>query len=122
MGASGERAVAGVTSGCLGPGQTVTWQARHFGVRWRMTVQITEYESPHRFVDEQVSGPFRHWRHEHILTPAPDDPATTVMRDVIDFTAPGGPAGSLVAAVILRPYLQRLIARRNHFLACSLAD
>ncbi|MEV6377775.1 SRPBCC family protein [Micromonospora musae] len=121
MGTSGERAVAGVTTGCLGPGQTVTWQARHFGVTWRMTVQITEYESPHRFVDEQVSGPFRRWRHEHLLTPGPDDPTTTVMRDVVDFAAPGGPAGSLVAAVILRPHLQRLIERRNRFIARSLA-
>ncbi|MET8524447.1 SRPBCC family protein [Micromonospora sp. NPDC005172] len=121
MGASGERAVAGITNGRLGPGQTVTWQARHFGVRWRMTVQITEYESPHRFVDEQVSGPFRRWRHEHVLTSDPDDPATTVMRDVVDFTAPAGLAGSLIGVVILRPYLRRLIGRRNCFLAHSLA-
>ena len=30
--ATGEKAVAGVTSGLLGPEQEVTWQARHFGV------------------------------------------------------------------------------------------
>ncbi|GAB3155111.1 hypothetical protein GCM10027290_50810 [Micromonospora sonneratiae] len=121
MGTSGERAIDGVTSGCLGPGQTVTWQARHFGLPWRMTVQITEYEAPHRFVDEQVDGPFRRWRHEHMLNPDPDDPTKTVMHDVVDFAAPGGPAGALVAAVVLRPYLQRLIGRRNRFLAHSLA-
>jgi hypothetical protein len=39
------------------------------------------------------------------------------MRDVVDFTAPAGAAGSLVAAVILRRYLRRLIQRRNSFLA-----
>ena len=27
---SGERAVAGVTSGLIGPGQEVTWRGRHF--------------------------------------------------------------------------------------------
>jgi hypothetical protein len=103
MGASGERAIAGVTTGCLGPGETVTWRARHFGLAWQMTVRITEYESPYRFVDEQVSGPFRRWRHEHILAPDPDDASATVMRDVIDFAAPGGPAGSVVAVVIPAP-------------------
>lgn len=48
--------------------------------------------------------------------PHPDTP-----RPPPHFAAPGGPAGSLVAAVILRPYLQRLIGRRNRFLAHSLA-
>lgn len=38
----------------------------------------------------------------------------------IEFTAPMGPAGALVATLILRPYLQRLIARRNAYLASSL--
>ena len=44
-----ERAIAGVTHGLIGPGQTVTWQGRHFGVvlqhqtlkarkPWRMTL------------------------------------------------------------------------------------
>ncbi|PFG43570.1 hypothetical protein ATJ88_2269 [Isoptericola jiangsuensis] len=65
MGASGERAVAGVTSGVLRPGDTVTWQARHFGLPFRMTARVTAHDAPHRFVDEQVSGPFRRWWHEH---------------------------------------------------------
>lgn len=58
---SDERAIAGVTSGLIGEGDTVTWRARHFGVPFTMTSRISEYESPHRFVDEQVSGPFRSW-------------------------------------------------------------
>lgn len=73
MRGSGERAVSGVRSGQLRAGETVTWRARHFGVPWRMTVKITEYEAPHRFVDEQVTGPFARWRHEHRF--APEGPA-----------------------------------------------
>jgi hypothetical protein len=53
----GERAVAGVTSGQIGPGQRVTWQARHFGIRWRMTSRVIHFQRPALFVDEQVSGP-----------------------------------------------------------------
>ena len=34
---SGERAVAGVTSGLIGPGEQVTWEARHLGRLWHMT-------------------------------------------------------------------------------------
>lgn len=95
----------------------MTWRARHFGLAWRMTAQITEYERPRRFVDEQVSGPFHLWRHEHVFTPDPRDRTATTMRDVVDFDAPVGVAGSVVATLVLRPYLQRLIQRRNTFLA-----
>lgn len=58
MAASGERAVAGVTSGVMKLGDTVTWRARHFGIAFRMTSAITEYQRPARFVDEQQRGPF----------------------------------------------------------------
>ncbi|WP_243227431.1 hypothetical protein [Microbacterium sp. CIAB417] len=34
---SGERAIAGTTSGAIGPGETVTWRARHFGIWFTMT-------------------------------------------------------------------------------------
>ncbi|MFG3708475.1 SRPBCC family protein [Micromonospora sp. NPDC047670] len=122
MGTSAERAVGGLTTGRLKAGDAVTWQARHFGLPWRMTVRITDYRRPHGFTDEQISGPFGRWRHEHSFTPDPANSSTTLMRDVIDFTAPMGPVGGLVASLILRPYLQRLIARRNAYLAATLAE
>ena len=62
---SGERIVAGVTSGSMKLGDKVTWQARHFGIPFRMTSKITEYESPACFVDQQTRGPFALWWHAH---------------------------------------------------------
>ncbi|MEO3745771.1 SRPBCC family protein [Plantactinospora sp. B5E13] len=121
MTGSRERAVAGVTTGRLGARDVVTWRARHCGVPWRMTVQVTEYQRPYRFVDEQLRGPFTRWWHEHTFTPDPSDPARTIMRDAIDFTAPVGVVGVLVARLGLSGYLSQLIARRNAFLATSLA-
>ncbi|GAA2186044.1 SRPBCC family protein [Micromonospora lupini] len=120
MGTSAERAVGGVTTGRMGAGDTVTWEARHFGLPWRMTVRISEYRRPDGFTDEQTRGPFRHWRHEHRFTAHPAEPSATVMHDVIDFTAPMGLVGKLVASLVLRPYLRRLIARRNAYLARTL--
>ncbi|MFG1654423.1 SRPBCC family protein [Micromonospora sp. NPDC049275] len=120
MGTSAERAVGGVTTGRLGVGDVVTWEARHFGLPWRMTVRITDYRRPDGFTDEQIHGPFRHWRHEHRFTPDPANPSTTVMRDVIDFAAPMGLVGRLVAGLVLRPYLRGLITRRNAYLALTL--
>ena len=59
MARSGERATAGVTSGAMKLGDTVTWRARHFGITFRMTSAITEYQRPIRFVDQQRHGPFQ---------------------------------------------------------------
>lgn len=104
--ASDERAIGGVTSGLIGAGEDVTWEARHFGVRWRMTSRIVEFDPPHRFVDEMVRGPFRTFRHEHRFESAGGG---TRMTDVITFTTP-------VAGLTERPvglYLRRLMRIRN---------
>lgn len=115
MAGSGERAVGGVRSGALALGDTVTFAARHFGLPWRMTSRISAYDRPDRFVDEQVEGPFRSWRHEHTFS-WDDARGVTVSRDVIHFTAPLGMLGRLVTKAVLERYLTRLIAERNAYL------
>ncbi|MEV4833870.1 SRPBCC family protein [Nonomuraea sp. NPDC049486] len=118
MAGSGERAVGGVTSGRMGPGDQVTWRARHFGVAWRMTSVISAYDAPVFFVDEQVAGPFRRWRHEHRF--ADDGGGGTVMRDVVEFAAPLGVLGRVAEAVVLGRYMEALIVRRNAHLKALL--
>ncbi|MEZ0072021.1 SRPBCC family protein [Planotetraspora sp. GP83] len=111
MAGSSEEAVGGVTAGGLRLGESVTWQARHFGILWRMTCAISAYERPGYFVDEQVSGPFKYWHHAHHFPS--DGHGGTVMRDVIDFAAPLGPFGTIAEVAALRRYLPRLIRIRN---------
>jgi ligand-binding SRPBCC domain-containing protein len=111
-----ERIVGGVRSGRLKLGDTVTFAARHFGVPWRMTSRIVEYERPAGFVDEQVRGPFRSWRHEHTFT-WDESRQVTVARDDIRFASPLGPLGRLVDKVVLRRYMRRIVLERNAYLA-----
>ena len=118
MGTSGESAVAGVTSGELALGDTVTWRARHFGVWFRMTSAITSYDRPSQFVDEQVAGPFAWWRHEHRFEPTAD--GGTRMTDVVEFRSPGGPVGTLVDRTFLSHYMAKLIHQRNTWLRQAL--
>lgn len=115
MGRSRERAVAGVTKGEMGDGDTVTWNARHFGLPWRMTSRISEYRPPGRFVDEQVSGPFRLWRHEHRFEPVGGG-VETLMIDVAEFEAPLGPLGRIAERSVLRRYMTGLLRGRNRWL------
>jgi len=118
MARSRERAVGAVTSGTLTLDDEVTWRAWHFGVPWTMTSRITEYDPPHRFVDDQVRGPFRAFRHEHLFTESDDG---TVMTDRVAFTAPFGVLGRVTERVVLRRYLAHLIGARNRYLAAATA-
>ena len=54
-----EIAVAGVTTGLIDLGEQVTWEAVHFGIRQRLTVQITAFSRPAHFRDSQVRGAFK---------------------------------------------------------------
>jgi ligand-binding SRPBCC domain-containing protein len=114
MAGSGERAVAGVTSGSLRLGDTVTWQARHLGRSWRMTSVISACDPPHGFVDEQLEGPFARWHHAHRF--ADDGAGGTVMTDLVEFTAPLGPLGRIAELAVLDRYMPRLIRLRNDHL------
>ncbi len=109
MVASGEKAVGGVTSGLIGPGEEVSWKARHFGIQWRMTSRITAYERPHRFVDEMVRGPFSSFRHEHRFQA---EGGGTLMTDTVDVRMGLGPIGP-VADALAGAYLRRLLTIRN---------
>lgn len=111
MAGNAERAIDGVTSGRLMLGDTVTWQARHFGLRWRMTSRITAFDPPGHFIDEQVAGPFKRWHHAHRFEP--DGHGGTLMRDVVEFAAPLGALGTIAEIVVLNRYLPRLISSRN---------
>ena len=93
---TGERAVAGRTSGLIGPGETVTWRARH---------------RPRYFQDRQVRGAFAWFEHEHFFTPAPG--GGTVLRDVFRFAAPLGILGRIAEALVLRRYMTRFLQARN---------
>ena len=107
---SGERAVGGVASGFLGAGDAVTWEARHLGRRWRLTVRITAYDRPRFFRDEQVRGPFRRMVHDHLFEPA--DGGGTRMRDVFEFAS----RFPLVDRLVLAPHLRRFLRRRNELI------
>ena len=110
---TGERAVQGVTSGMMNLGDEVTWEARHFGVRQRLTSRITAMERPRMFVDEMQRGAFARWRHTHTFA---HQRGGTLVTDDVDFASPHGPLGAIVDALVLKNYMTRFLVRHNaHF-------
>ena len=110
VGNTGERAVGGVTSGPMHLGDEVTWEERHLGKVRRLTSKITEYDRPHRFVDEMVRGAFKSFRHEHRFVP---DSEGTRMSDRFEYRSPLGWLGRLADELVLRRYMTRLLETRN---------
>jgi ligand-binding SRPBCC domain-containing protein len=114
MAHSGERAIAGRTTGRIDAGEMVTWRARHFGLWWTLTSRITTAERPTRFADEQVSGPFVWFRHEHRFVALPD--GRTRMLDRWEHRSPLGPLGSVVDRLVLARYMRGQLEIRNRAL------
>jgi uncharacterized protein (TIGR01777 family) len=79
----------------------LTWDARH-----------SHYHEGHAFTDTMASGPFRSWSHTHRTLDA-KDPASSILRDEVTFSLPGGSLAWHAAAPILRPDLTRMFTFRH---------
>lgn len=107
---TGERAIAGVTSGLIGSGEEVTWRARHFGVWQSLTVRITVCERPTHFADAMLRGIFRRMEHHHYFEPSGSG---TTMRDVFTYESPLGILGRTADFLFLERYLRSFLIERN---------
>jgi ligand-binding SRPBCC domain-containing protein len=108
-----ERAVAGITSGLINLGEVVTWEARHFGVKQRLTVRISAMQRPESFRDEMVTGAFASMVHDHRFE---ERDGHTLMIDDFVYRAPLGPLGWLAERLFLTRYLHRFLRRRADIL------
>jgi hypothetical protein len=81
---------------------------RAFGLRWRAL--HSGYVPGREFVDEQVSGPFRRWRHLHRFLPA--GPGVSELVDEIEWELPVGSLGALAESRV-EASLARMFAWRH---------
>src|SRR5580692_6519383 len=51
----------------MAPGTHIRYKLKLRGIPIHWESEITVWEPPHRFVDEQLHGPYRFWRHEHLF-------------------------------------------------------
>ncbi|MEM6394514.1 MAG: SRPBCC family protein [Planctomycetota bacterium] len=108
---TGERAVAGRTSGLIELGESVTWEARHLGVRQRLTSRITMMDRPTFFQDRMERGAFWSFEHDHLFEEQRE--GVTRMTDALRFSAPGGPIGWAFERLVLGRYLRRFLIARG---------
>ena len=89
------------------PGAAIDYRLRLRGVPLRWRSEITVWEPPVRFVDEQRRGPYRLWIHEHRFEEAD---GRTLAHDHVRYAVPGG---WFVDRLLVRRDLQRVFEYRR---------
>lgn len=93
-------------------GTQIDYRLRLRGLPLRWRSEITAWEPLHRFVDEQVAGPYRSWVHEHRFEARerPGRDPVVVAHDEVHDQAPGG---RFVNRFLVAPDLERIFAYRT---------
>lgn len=88
-------------------GTLIDYRLRIHGwpVRWR--TEITAWDPPHRFVDEQRRGPYRLWVHEHRFRA---ERGGTNCQDQVHYAVPGG---ALINRLLVRRDVERIFTHRR---------
>jgi len=89
------------------PGAEIDYRLRFRGVPIRWRSEITVWDPPRRFVDEQRRGPYRKWVHEHRFE---ERDGGTLAGDRVEYAAPGG---SLANRLFVAPDLRRIFRYRQ---------
>src|SRR5438067_4953947 len=80
-------------------GTLIDCRLRLHGLPFRWTSRIELWERERRFVDQQVRGPYRFWRHLHEFLPAG---GSTSVRDRVEYVLPLGWLGHALALPVVR--------------------
>jgi hypothetical protein len=79
------------------------------GVPFRWRTRIEEVVPGAAFVDVQLRGPYRLWRHLHTFA---DVPGGTRVGDRVEYELPLGPLGTIAHAAFVRATLARIFDHR----------
>ena len=88
-------------------GTLIDYRIRMRGIPMRWQSEITVWDPPHRFSDEQRRGPYRLWVHEHRFTP---QGGGTLARDIVQYAVLGG---AIVQRLFVASELRRIFDYRN---------
>jgi ligand-binding SRPBCC domain-containing protein len=93
-------------------GTLIEYRLRLHGVALQWQSEITVWEPPFRFVDEQRKGPYRRWIHEHTFKQSSNG---IEMNDIVRYSVPGGRLVNLL-------FVQRNVRRIFEYRTRKLAD
>lgn len=93
------------------PGLMISYKVRPFlGIKMNWLTEITQVSEPYFFVDEQRSGPYSLWHHEHRLKSTEKG---VLMSDLVTYRLPAGPLGTLAHGIFIKQQLKGIFQYRE---------
>ena len=102
-------------------GALIEYRLRLHGVpvSWLTRIEEWDADSSHpRFVDAQLTGPYKLWHHTHEFEP--DGAGGTLMRDTVRYALPYGPLGEIARRLFVARDLAAIFDFRADAVARSL--
>ena len=95
-------------------GTLIDYQLKLRGIPMKWRTEISVWEPPFRFVDQQLRGPYRQWIHTHTSTEL--SPTQTLTEDEVRYSLPFEPFGDIANYFVkgelayIFDYRQRIVA------------
>ncbi len=94
-------------------GTLIDYKIKVNGIPFKWKTLISTWEPPHRFVDEQLKGPYNTWIHEHTFE---ERDGKTYMKDVVKFKSPGWILEPLINALFIEKKVKGIFEYREKML------
>ena len=96
------------------PGMIVTYTVSPFmNFRMQWVTEITHVREPDYFVDEQRSGPYKFWHHQHKFTGVPEG---VLVEDLVHYALPFDPLSRIANELIVKKRLREIFEFRRQYL------
>ncbi|MGC3997777.1 MAG: SRPBCC family protein [Anaeromyxobacter sp.] len=102
----------------MAEGTLIEYRLALFGLPFGWRTRIDAWEPGRLFVDRQLRGPYRRWRHTHAFA---DAPGGTRVEDRVEYQLPLGPLGDLAHALLVRRTLAAIFDHRAARISALLA-
>jgi len=91
-------------------GTLIRYRIRLHGIPMYGQTEISAWNPPHNFVDDQKKGPYKRWHHTHTFEAHGN---RTKVIDDVEYALPFGVLGRMVHAVKVRPDVERIFEYRR---------
>jgi ligand-binding SRPBCC domain-containing protein len=99
----------------MAKGTLIKYRIKLFGIPFFWKTLISEWNPPYKFVDEQLSGPYTQWHHQHIFE---EKDGKTYMTDIVTYKSKGW----LFAPFLHWLFVDKRVAEIFEFRKKKLAD
>jgi ligand-binding SRPBCC domain-containing protein len=98
----------------MGVGTLIDYRLSLYKIPLKWQTKISHWEPPHRFIDEQLRGPYKLWIHEHSFSEVADG---CLIRDKVQYQLKGGMISPLLNQLFVRADIERIFSYRKKKIA-----